>query len=153
MTRADPERPPDIVRVTHISGETAMTETPASDDNAEGAQPPAEGAPPPQDPVQQPLPPGQSYPVQYVMAVPVTEPKGKRGMSIAGMVLGIVAVVLFWLAGVSLLLAIIGLVLSIIGLRKEPGGSGMAIAGIVLNLVAFVLVIVFMTVLAATLNG
>lgn len=123
-----------------------MTETPASDDNSEGAQPP-------QDPVQQPLPPGQSYPVQYVMAVPVTEPKGKRGMSIAGMVLGIVAVVLFWLAGVSLLLAIIGLVLSIIGLRKEPGGSGMAIAGIVLNLVAFVLVIVFMTVLAATLNG
>ena len=84
-----------------------------------------------------PLPP-ENVPtsIQYVQQV--AAPKPPRGMSIGGMVLGIVAWAIavlsfFLLSPLSLLLSIIGLPLSIFGLRKEPSGRGMAITGIVLN--------------------
>ena len=70
-------------------------------------------------------------------------------MSIAGMVLGIVAVTLAWipLIGiVSIPLVLVGMPLSIIGLirRRQRGASiGMAVAGIATNSVALLLIIMY----------
>lgn len=56
-------------------------------------------------------------------------PAPPRGMSIAGMVLGLASVVF----GLVLIVPVVGVILSVVGLRREPAGRGMAIAGIVLN--------------------
>ncbi len=70
-------------------------------------------------------------------------------MSIAGMVLGIVAVTLAWipLIGiVSIPLVLVGMPLSIIGLirRRQRGASiGMAVAGIATNSVALLFIIIY----------
>ena len=72
-------------------------------------------------------------------------PQQSFGKSIAGLVLGILAMVIFligfatfwsWLAG--LVMAIIGLILSVAGYKSE-GKNGKAIAGLVLSIIALVL--------------
>lgn len=60
-----------------------------------------------------------------------------KGFSIASMVLGIVAVVLFCFAYISIPCGILSIILGFIG--KNKGGKGMAIAGIVLGIIAIVL--------------
>ncbi|MBO8424061.1 MAG: hypothetical protein IAB16_03485 [Firmicutes bacterium] len=78
---------------------------------------------------------------------PISEkpPQQSFGKSIAGLVLGILAMVIFfigfatfwsWLAG--LVMAIIGLILSVAGYKSE-GKNGKAIAGLVLSIIAMVL--------------
>ena len=70
-------------------------------------------------------------------------------MSIAGMVLGIVAVTLAWIPFigiVSIPLVLVGMPLSIIGLirRRQRGASmGMAMAGIATNSVALLFIIMY----------
>lgn len=73
------------------------------------------------------------------------------GLSIAGMVLGILAVVIFLWAPVALIVGAAGIVLSAIGMnrvRRSEGvlsGYGLAIAGLATSIVAVVLAaIVFM---------
>ena len=62
--------------------------------------------------------------------------KKQNGLGIAGMILGIVAVVTscFVLGG---LFGTIGLILSIIALTNKNKKKGMAIAGIILNIIGF----------------
>ena len=64
-------------------------------------------------------------------------------MGIAGMVLGILAMVFLWIPFVGWIIALImvavGLPLSVVGFRKarrEGEGAGMSITGMVLNIVA-----------------
>ena len=95
-------------------------------------------------------PPPQGYAPQPPGYGPqVTKPPG-NGMGVAGMVLGIIAIVTCWwgyAAIVSMILAIVGLVLSIMGRKKnaEVGApAGMATAGLIMSIIALVLsVIVF----------
>lgn len=57
-------------------------------------------------------------------------------MGIAGMVLGILAIVFFWVPVLNWILILVGLPLSVVGLvqgRQRGEATGMAIAGIVLN--------------------
>jgi hypothetical protein len=70
--------------------------------------------------------PSYATPVYQPLAYAASPP---RGMSIAGMVLGIASVFF----GLVLVVPAIGAILSIIGLRREPAGRGMAITGLVLN--------------------
>ncbi len=96
----------------------------------------------PTQPVPPPPPANIPTSVQYVQQV--AAPKQPRGMSIGGMVLGIVAwavalLSFFLLSPLSLLLSLIGLPLSIFGLKKEPTGRGMAVTGIVLNAIGVAL--------------
>ena len=70
-------------------------------------------------------------------------------MGIAGMILGILAMIFLWIplvgAVIALLTVVIGLPLSGAGLRsarRNGAGAGMAIAGIVLNVVALVIILV-----------
>jgi len=65
-----------------------------------------------------------------------------KGMSIAGMVLGIVGIVFFFVPIIGIVCAIIGLVLSSVAWRKistgeaSPDGKGFAITGFVTSLIS-----------------
>ncbi len=80
-------------------------------------------------------------------------------MGIAGMILGILAIVFFWVPILNFVFIVVGLPLSIAGLlvgksRGEP--VGVAIAGIVLNCVPLainILILVFIGSLLGLLAG
>jgi cytochrome b subunit of formate dehydrogenase len=83
----------------------------------------------------------QEQPPQYHN--PYAQEAGGKGLAVASMVLGIVAVVIFCFFYVSLPIAITGVILGIISLAKRKNGKGMAVAGVVLNSAAIVLAILF----------
>ena len=58
------------------------------------------------------------------------------GLSVAGLVLGILALVFFWTVGFSLLLSVLGLIFSAISKHK---GHRYATAGLVLSIIALIL--------------
>lgn len=66
------------------------------------------------------------------------KPERARGLGIAGMVIGIVALVLFWTGPIALVSAVAGLILAII--HKAKGGR--RISGIILNAITIFLAIV-----------
>lgn len=74
------------------------------------------------------------------------------GMSITGLVLGIISI----LGGAFFLIPqIVGVIFSHIGLSREPAGRGMAIAGLVLNylcLLGFLALVLFIIVIGASLD-
>ena len=82
-----------------------------------------------------------------------------QGLSIAGMVLGIVGV-LFSVSGCTaipgILCGVVGLVLSAIAFKKcgegTQGGRGMAIAGLVTGIIAILYGIYIMVFIAAAIN-
>jgi membrane-bound ClpP family serine protease len=87
------------------------------------------------------------------------QPRQTSGECVAGMVLGIVAVVvsLFPFAG---LIGVIGLILSIVGMRKARrqgrSGYGMGVAGLVCSIVALIptaFVLIFFFSVAASCVG
>lgn len=63
-------------------------------------------------------------------------PKKANGLSIAGLVLGIVAFPISCCYGVGTLFAIVGLILSIVGMKKQKGG--LATAALVVNIIALI---------------
>lgn len=73
----------------------------------------------------------------------VPEPEEGPGYAIAGMVCGILSIVIcccqFYVSGV---LAIVGLVLSIIALRGKKPGKGMAIAGVICSAIGLVMALI-----------
>ncbi|WP_186304435.1 DUF4190 domain-containing protein [Kocuria palustris] len=81
--------------------------------------------------------------------------KDGRGMGIAGLVLGIISLLLCWLLGLFIITAIIGLILSIIALvraSRARAGKGFGIAGVILNGIALLLnalMLVFTLILGA----
>jgi hypothetical protein len=90
---------------------------------------------------------GQQYPGQpYVMAAyPVLR---TSGTAVAGMVIGIIALLTFWVPFLDLLLGFLAIGLSWAGIVQggRPGctGKGMAIAGLVCGIVAVIPALVFM---------
>lgn len=98
--------------------------------------------PVPQQPVQQQPAPQQpvnqySY-QQQVPPRPATYPG--KGLSVASMVLGILALVFLftgWFSIIAVIMGIVGLALGISGKKKTP--NGMATAGIVLSIIALAL--------------
>ncbi|MCM6776999.1 DUF4190 domain-containing protein [Nocardia sp. CDC159] len=99
-----------------------------------GQYPPGQNPPPP--PGSYPPPPGQPY---------WQEQKGK-GLAIAALVLGILALLSFWTIVGGILLGLAGLIIGIIATLKArrgaAAGGGMAIAGLVLSLIALIASIV-----------
>jgi len=66
-------------------------------------------------------------------------PNPGKGLGIAGMILGIVALVLFCIWYVAIPCAIVGLILSLIGKKKSKEANaptGMATAGLILSVIA-----------------
>ena len=70
-----------------------------------------------------------------------TEEQKNNGMSIAGLVLGIIAAVTFCLWYISIPCAILAIIFSIIG--KKKGGKGMPKAGLILGIVSLIVCIIF----------
>jgi len=118
-----------------------------------GQQPSYQPTPQPapyQPPMQQPYPPVQTpgYGPQYgqqgaypgaSMAYGVPQQADPRkGFAIAGLVLGIVSLVLFWVFYLGIPVAIVGVIMSVLG-RRSTQNRTMATVGLVLSIVAIVL--------------
>lgn len=93
--------------------------------------PPAQGAPF--------SPSGSQIPVQ----------KSNSGTAIAGLVLGIIAIIISWIPIINnfaFFLGFIGLVLAVIGVlatvKKKKSGKGIAIAALVLNILSLIFVLI-----------
>lgn len=84
----------------------------------------------------------------------VKEPKKERkGFCIASMVLGIIALVLFWMWYIAIPCAILAIIFGALGVKSQ--GKGMAIAGLVtgsIGLVVSIAIITFIVVIAMTLG-
>jgi hypothetical protein len=106
-----------------------------------------------QQPVYQaPVQPMYQAPVQPVYQQPIQQPVPGKGMGITGMVLGIVALVLFCMWYVSIPSAIVGAILSGVALKKaqEVGKkNGMATAGLVCSCIALGIAILFVLAVAS----
>jgi len=64
----------------------------------------------------------------------VNAPVENKGLSIASLVLGIVAVVLCCFGWVSIICAVLAIIFGVVG--KKKGGAGMAKAGLILGIIA-----------------
>lgn len=77
------------------------------------------------------------------------------GMAVAGMVLGILSLLLFWASLLAPLLAILGIVFSTLGMSQssKPGwtGMGMAVAGLVCSLITAAIWVLIVVVVASVL--
>lgn len=106
-----------------------------------------------QQPVYQaPVQPMYQAPVQPVYQQPIQQSVPGKGMGITGMVLGIVALVLFCMWYVSIPSAIVGAILSGVALKKaqEVGKkNGMATAGLVCSCIALGIAILFVLAVAS----
>ena len=87
------------------------------------------------------------------------EPKTTSAMAIAGLVLGILALLSSWIPiinNLSFLIALLGLIFSSVGLvatsRGTRSGKGMAIAALVINVIACVVVLGTQSLFAAALS-
>ncbi len=89
--------------------------------------------------------PGHGYPPPI--------PRPGNGMATAGMVNGIISVVLFWLPIIGWILAVLGIVFGGIGISRANSGArgkGMAISGVVLGIASLVLYVVFAAIYVST---
>ena len=116
----------------------------------------AQPAPQPVQPVQQyaqPIQQAQPVYVQPVVAIPA-QPRKSSGMAIAGLIMGIFALVLCWFPVVNWILGLLGLIFSIIGIAKKNGGAkGAAIAGLILTILGAILSIaMFGAIMGTSLN-
>lgn len=68
-------------------------------------------------------------------------PRGRRGLAVAALVLGIVAILTLPLCGLGTLVAIAGIIVGVIALSRQ-GGRGMAVTGIVLSAISLIVAIV-----------
>lgn len=114
---------------------------PLNDAPQQPAQPtyqqPVQPVPPVYQQPGQPVPPAYQQPVQQVVMVKPSVPG--KGLGIASMVLGIIAIVCFCWGWVGIICGIVGLVLASVGLAKSKNAgmkNGFAVAGLVCSLVA-----------------
>ncbi len=85
-------------------------------------------------------------PQGYPGGAPIGPPQG-NGMAVAGLVLGILALVLFFITWPSWILAILGIIFGALGISKANKiggkGKGMAIAGLVCAVLGLLISIVW----------
>jgi len=84
--------------------------------------------------------PGQAVPA-FVTEQPATD---RKGLATAGLILGIVSLVIFCLSWFDFPVIIVGVILSALGLKSSK--KGMAMAGLIMSLLALVLVIILIIV-------
>jgi hypothetical protein len=87
----------------------------------------------------QPQPPQQGYPPGGYMPPPyqpphMHQPQPGNGTAVAGMVLGIVSLVLFWVPILNIILSGLGIIFGVSGMKRADSiggaGKGMGIAGL-----------------------
>ena len=72
------------------------------------------------------------------------------GFAIAGLVLGIMSIILFWTMPIAMIMAVIGIILSVIALSKNQS-RGLSIAGIITSIVGGILSILTVVIILITL--
>jgi small-conductance mechanosensitive channel len=82
------------------------------------------------------------------------QPQG-NGMAVAGLVLGIIGLLLCWIPFFGWILALLGIVFGALGMSKAKkiggAGNGMAVAGLILGVVAMLAgIVVFVLAMMAT---
>lgn len=98
---------------------------------------------------------GQSW-GPYAPPADTIESRGRpqiNGAAIAGLVLGIIALLLSWVPGAGVFVAVFGIIFSSVGLwlvKQRNSGRGMAAAGLVLSVVSLV---IFLLILLVTLSN
>ncbi|MEJ7596560.1 MAG: DUF4190 domain-containing protein [Kofleriaceae bacterium] len=89
------------------------------------------------------------------MAPPVQHAQG-NGLAVAGLVLGIVALVFFWIPFLNWILAILAIIFGAVGNSKANKiggkGKGMAIAGLVMGILGAILGVVFVMFIVGKAN-
>lgn len=75
------------------------------------------------------------------------------GLSIAGMVCGILSLITCCFYYIGLPLAILGLIFSIIGMKRNANGKGMAIAGIVTSAIALAIIVILLIIVLVAANS
>jgi len=124
--------------------------------NQPGSQPPnpQDGGYSPQQPgyPQQQPPPAYGAPqmppqMPPAYGAPMMGPQPKNGLGTAGMVVGIIGIVLFWCGLVGIVLAILAVSFGGVGLaranRGEATNKGMAMTGVVLGIITLALDILY----------
>lgn len=98
-----------------------------------------------------PLTPAMPYTpvVAYAPVVPVAQPDPGSGLAVAGMVLGIIGLFLFWFPAcfLGLPLAVLGTIFSGVGMRSKTR-RGMAVAGLVCSILTMLLSVGFIFIAA-----
>lgn len=92
-------------------------------------------------PMQQPYLQNQGYQNPYnpnLYAMPTAQSSQGDGLAIAGLVLGIISIVLCWIPLFDLVIGIVGLILSLLG-RRSLSRRGLAIAGLVCSIIGLIL--------------
>ena len=84
----------------------------------------------------------QPQPYQPPQPQPAPAQGQTDGLAVAGMVLGIVALLFCWVPFLNIVLAILAIVFSIVGMARGIS-RGMAIAGLVLGLISAALIAAF----------
>ncbi|WIY05387.1 DUF4190 domain-containing protein [Amycolatopsis mongoliensis] len=115
---------------------------------------PASRVPVPSEPVWQQNPvsvpvPAQPYPAAYGVPMPMPMLR-TSGLCVAGMVVGILALLGFWIPVGDVLMGLLAIGLSWAGLAQaaKPGfaGRGMGVAGLVCGIIAMIPAIIFMVI-------
>ena len=75
--------------------------------------------------------------------------KKSNGIGIAGFVLALLGVLLFWIPVLNWILWLLGLIFSFIGVFKQP--KGLAIAGLVLSFISIIIIITVLGAVAAAI--
>ena len=79
--------------------------------------------------------------------------QGGNGLAVAGLVMGILGLVLFWIPFLGILLGILGLIFGGIGIgraNKVGKGKGMAVAGLVMGILGLLLGLAWIFLLVGT---
>jgi hypothetical protein len=113
-----------------------------------------EGQRPTDQPHDVPLPPPPGQPAQVVSQV--TQPAPTNGLATAGLVCGIVGLVLFWTIWGGIILGILGIVFGAVGRGRASQGApnrGQATAGLTLGVAAVIGSILFTILLANVISS
>ena len=117
------------------------------------AQPVVQPAP---QPVAQPV--AQPAPVTVAQAAPVVEAapeKQSNGVAVAGLVFGILALILGWIPVLGWIFCIVGLICSIVGMvnvKKKNSGKAPSIIGLITSIVGIVVTLI-LTIAAVIVFG
>ena len=86
--------------------------------------------------------PDPSAPAPVVETPPEKRP---NGIAAAGLVMGILTMVFFWLSGIPLLTGLMGIIFSIAGIAKKNARyKGAAVAGLILSITGSALSIIYL---------
>lgn len=94
-----------------------------------------------------------SYNQPTYSAEPYPPQSSTPGLSIAGMICGILSLLTCCFYYIGLPLAVLGLIFSIIGMKRNANGKGMAVAGIVTSAITLAIIVIMLIIVLVAANS